>query len=170
MKRILAALAGVALLPALVTTPSRAGTATASLGVTANVANTCTIAAAPVAFGAYDTLATTPTDITSTLTVRCTAGAAAAITLGQGLNSASGSTDAAPLRRMLNTGAAGQYLAYYLYRDSGRSTVWGNTVATGVAYTGTGLSETQTVYARLPPGQNVVAGTYSDTVVATITY
>ena len=41
---------------------------------------------------------------------------------------------------------------------------------TGLAYTGTGASQDLTVYGTLPGGQNVPVGSYSDTVVATITF
>lgn len=67
--------------------------------------------------------------------------------------------------------AGSSYLSYSLYSDSGRSTVWGNTAGTGKAYTGTGVSDTVTVYGAIAAGQNVPASTsYADVVVATITF
>jgi len=150
---------------------SHAGTQTANLSVTATVAANCTITTAPVAFGAYDPVvanATTPLDGTGTVTVTCTTGSATTITLGQGTNPATGSTDAAPLRQMKDSGT--DVLAYALYQDNGRTTVWGNTAGTGVADTGNGAAQNVTVYGAVAAGQNVPAASYSDTVVATVTF
>src|SRR4029453_7004525 len=85
---------------------SIAATDTENLVVSASVTATCTISTAPVAFGAYDPTAATDLDATGSVTVLCTNGTAGYITLGQGANSDTGSTDAAPLRQMAG-GAAG---------------------------------------------------------------
>jgi spore coat protein U-like protein len=61
-------------------------------------------------------------------------------------------------------------LSYSLFQDSTRATVWGNDAATGVGHTGTGASSALTVYGSVGSGQNVPAGTYADTVVATVTF
>lgn len=150
---------------------THAGTATSNLSVTATVTANCSISTAPVAFGSYDPVsanATSPLNGSGTITVTCTSGDAAKITLGQGSNPGTGSTDAAPVRQMKDTGT--DVLAYALYQDSGRTTVWGNTAATGVAQTGTGSAQNVTVYGAVTAGQNVPAGSYSDTVVATVTF
>lgn len=168
--RLLGLSAGTALFLAA-SSASHAGTATSNLSVTATVSANCTITTAPVAFGAYDpiaTNATNPLDGTGTVTVTCTNGSAATITLGQGADPAAGSTDAAPLRQMKDTGT--DALAYSLYQDSDRTIAWGNTGATGVAETGTGLVQNVTVYGAVPAGQNVPAASYSDTVLATVTF
>ena len=148
-----------------------AASTSASLNVTATVSANCLISAAPVAFGAYDPVAahaTTALDASGAVSVTCTSGSAATITLGQGTNPNAGSSDASPLRRMSN-GAAG-HLSYVLYSDSGRTTAWGNTSLTGVAHTGTGSSTALTVYGRITSGQNAPTGSYADTVVATVTF
>jgi spore coat protein U-like protein len=105
---------------------------------------------------------------TATLTVTCTSGAAATITLGQGANAASGSTDAAPLRQLSD--GSSHVLSYSLFQDNGHSTAWGNTSGTGASYTGVGTSTNVSVYGQVTAGQNVPAGSYSDTVVATVTF
>jgi len=112
--------------------------------------------------------ASSPLDGTGTVTVTCTSGDATNITLGQGANAANGSTDAAPLRQMKDSGT--DVLSYALYQDSARTTAWGNTSATGVDETGTGAAQNVTVYGAVAAGQNVPAGSYSDTVVATVTF
>lgn len=154
----------------LLSAPASAATDTSNMTVSATVSANCDISAGPLAFGTYDPVITNASanlDGTATLTVTCTSGAAANISLGQGSNAAVGSTDAAPSRRMLS-GAS--YLSYALYQDSARTTVWGNDTTTDAAYTGTGAATSVTVYGRVPSGQNVPSGSYSDTVVATITF
>lgn len=148
-------------------------TKTSNLSVTASVANNCTISTTSVAFGAYDPIvanASSNNDNTGKVTVTCTSGASTTITLGQGSNAGSGSTDAAPARRLTDGATTASYLTYALYSESGRSTVWGNTSGTGVAHTGTGTATDLTVYGRITSGQNVPAGSYTDTVVATVTF
>lgn len=150
--------------------PARAATATSNLSVTATVSANCTIATSAVAFGTYDPVsahASSALNGTGTVTVTCTNGSSATITLGQGSNADTGSTDAAPLRRV-KSGA--NYLSYALYSNSDRTTVWGNTAGTGVAHTGSGSATAITVYGQIAAGQNVPAGSYVDTVVATITF
>jgi len=90
------------------------------------------------------------------------------LTLGQGSHANTGSSDAAPLRRLQDSGS--NVLTYSLYQDSGRNTVWGNTALTGVSHTGTGSATSVTVYGQIAAGQNVPAGNYSDVVVATVTF
>src|SRR5690242_10156726 len=150
---------------------TEAATATSNLSVTASVSANCSISTAPVAFGAYDpvsTNASTPLNGTGTVNVTCTSGASTTITLGQGSNANTGSTDAAPARRLSDGGT--NFLTYSLFQDAGRTTVWGNTGGTGVANTGTGTQTAVTVYGSVAAGQNVPAGNYSDTVVATVTF
>lgn len=150
---------------------SHAGTATSNLSVTATVTANCSISTSPVAFGAYDPVsvnATTALDGSGTITVTCTSGANGTITLGQGADPGGGSTDTAPARQMKDAGT--DVLAYTLYQDSGRTTVWGNTAGTGVSDVGTGVAQNVTVYGAVAAGQNVPAGSYSDTVLATVTF
>lgn len=146
-----------------------AGTATSNLAVSATVSANCTIdASAGVAFGAYDPIVTNAsTDLTHTGSVdtTCTNGSTATITLGQGLNADTGSTASVPLRRMIS---GSNYLSYDLYSDSAHTTVFDGT--TGVSVTGTGSAVTTSVYGVVPSGQNVPAGSYSDTVVATVAF
>jgi spore coat protein U-like protein len=148
-----------------------AGTATSNMSVSASVSNNCTISAGSLAFGAYDPITTNHSSAlngTATLTVNCTQGAAATITLGQGSNAASGSTDAAPLRQLSD--GNNHVLSYALFQDGGHSTAWGNSSETGASYTGLGTSSNVSVYGQVTAGQNVPSGTYSDTVVATVTF
>jgi spore coat protein U-like protein len=162
-----AAVSGMAIVAAAFGQTASAATATANLGVSATVTNNCTISTAALAFGSYDPVvanASANLDGTGTVIVACTKGASATVGLGLGLN-ASGST-----RRMSNGGT--EYLDYELYQDSGRTTVWGNSGA-GLYSPGAAPSKAArnfTVYGRVTANQDVAAGSYSDTVVATVNF
>ena len=124
----------------------------------------------PMAFGAYDGFvanASTALEATATVVSTCTSGAAALITMNAGASAGSGSADA-PVRRM--TAGAGKYLVYQVYSDVARGAVWGNTSPTGVALTGTGVSQTLTAYGSVLAAQPAAQGVYSDQLSVTITY
>lgn len=168
MSKIIAKSLSVALLAALCA--PNAFAASANLGVTATVSDNCIISTSAVNFGAYDPIVanlSSPRNGTGTVTVTCTSGADAAITLGQGANPDTGSLDDAPLRRMAD---GSNFLAYALYQDGSFSTVWGNDASTDFETTGTGTAQNLTVHGQIAPNQNVPQGSYSDTVVATVTF
>jgi len=145
-----------------------AATSAADLGVSAQILDSCTIAATPVAFGDYDHTPGSDKAATGSVTETCTNGTAATITLGQGLNPKLASVDGVPLRQMAS---GANRMAYFLYQDEGAGSVWGNTLATGVAQLGTGnAGTTLTVYGFITAGQNVHVGSYADTVVATVNF
>jgi spore coat protein U domain-containing protein, fimbrial subunit CupE1/2/3/6 len=144
-----------------------AGSASANLSVSASVANNCTISTSPLAFGAYDPVvanASSNLDATGMVTVACTKGATATIGLGLGSN-ASGNT-----RRM--TDGSTNFLTYEVYQDSSRSAVWGNSGAELLSPSAAPSKSTRdfTVYGRIPSNQDVPAGSYADTVTATVNF
>ena len=152
-------------------TAAHAGSASADMGVAASVSANCTISAAPVNFGAYDPVsanASAPLDGTGSVSVMCTNGASANIILGQGGAPDAGSSDDAPLRRLQD--GQGNHLAYGLFSDAAKTILWGNSGPSGVAHTGTGIETALTVHGRIAAGQNIPAGSYSDTVVATVMF
>jgi len=160
------AAAAMALVFAAFSAPAAATTATANLGVTATVTNNCTISTAALAFGSYDPVvanASTNLDGTGTVSVACTKGTSATVGLGLGAN-ASGST-----RRM--TDGSGNYLTYELYQDAGHVTVW-NTGAGLLSPAAAPSKATRnfTVYGQVASNQDVTAGSYSDTVVASVNF
>jgi len=151
----------------------QATTATAAMVVSANIASSCSISASSMAFGPYDPIVTNPTGVplnqTATLTLYCTTGANATITIDEGQHPASGSAPATPLRTMADPGT--DKMNYNLYKDSGHATVWGNTAPTGVAYVGTGATTTMTVYGQIPGGQTGLdPDPYTDLITVTITF
>jgi spore coat protein U-like protein len=149
-----------------VTAPALAQTASTNLNVTATVNGNCTITTSAVAFSSYDPVgahAATDLDGTGTVSVTCTKGAGTRIDLGLGSNAA-GST-----RRM----ASGtERLTYELYKDSGRTQVWGSGTTNGnnIGAAPSRATRNVTVYGRVPAAQDVAAGSYTDTVVATINF
>jgi spore coat protein U-like protein len=151
-----------------------AATDTANLSVTASVNTNCTIGTTPVAFGVYDPNAATPLDATGTVSVACTKGTAN-ITIGLGLGSfAVGST------RQMDDGS-GNRLSYELFQPASnaagaacaRTTVWGNTIGTDTLAPVAAPSKASRAYSvcgRITAGQDPTAGSYSDTVIATVNF
>ena len=136
--------------------------ATTSFTVTVVIPATCTISANALNFGTYGGLAI---NSTTTLSVTCTK----ASTYNVGL-SAGQSTGATVTNRKM-TGPSSALLGYKLFSNSGYTTNWGNTVGTDtVAGIGTGTAQSLSVYGQLPAGQFVRPGSYTDTVIATVTY
>ena len=142
-------------------TPALAATDTATLTVTASVAAVCNVQSATLAFGAYDPAAAN-LDATTTVDLTCTPGT----TYDVGLDGGGSGNVAA--RQMANGGAT---LNYSMYQDASRTTNWGDTVGTDtVSGTGGGGVVSHTVYGRIPTGQFVATGAYSDTVTITVTF
>jgi spore coat protein U-like protein len=157
----------IALVLALWGTASLAATTTTTFGVSATIVDSCSVSATALGFGNVDpvSLAGTAVDATTTVDVTCANGTAYDVGLDAG--TASGAT---VTTRQMTSGA--NTLNYALYSDSGRTTNWGNTVATDtVTGTGDGTAQSLTVYGRIPSGQGTVpTGAYSDTITVTVTY
>jgi spore coat protein U-like protein len=143
---------------------SFASTTTSTFAVQSTITASCTInSASTLNFGSQGVL-TANVDQTSTLQMQCTNTTPYNIGLDQGTGT--GATVAA---RMMTSGA--NTVTYSLYSDSGRATVWGNTVGTNtVAATGSGGSQSYIVYGRVAAQTTPAPGTYSDTVTVTVTY
>jgi spore coat protein U-like protein len=164
--RTLTAITLTTAMVAALASSANAATATANLTVSATVTKNCTVSTTALAFGSYDPIvanASADLDGTGGVAVACTRGATASIALGAGSN-ASGST------RRLGDGG-GNFLSYELYSDSGHSTVW-NTGAGTLSLTAAPSRAPRdfTVYGRIAGNQDVPAGSYGDTVVATVNF
>jgi spore coat protein U-like protein len=153
----------------LATTNAMAGSASTSMAVSATVAGNCTISATALNFGSYDPVvanATAPLEGTGSLVITCTKGATATVGLSAGQNGsqASGTT------RAMTSG--GSYLSYELYQDSGRAAVWGNASGSLLAPAAAPSKDPRTfvVYGRIPAAQDAPAGSYTDTVIATVNF
>jgi spore coat protein U-like protein len=139
----------------------------------ASAATTCSFTGVPgMGFGTYNDSSASPTDSTTSVVVNCARSAGPAdttVVLQIGPSATSGSN--AP--RQMASGA--NRMNYNLYRDSGRSQVWGQSAGvdtSGVTIIGIpnngAKSGTIVIYGRIPAQQNVAAGAYSDTVQLTI--
>lgn len=127
-----------------------------------------------VAFGAYETMAAAATDTAAQVQVRCERdGGPPNVTLTMAI-SAGMHGASANARRMLHTGAAGDYLGYGLFRDVSRSSIWGSspgvdTMSQTLTVPNKGsATATFVIYGRIPPLQNVSAGSYADSVQVTV--
>ncbi len=145
---------------------SYAGPTSANLSVSATVVANITVVSEPAVFHTVD-VTKNEAKAMSALNIHLSHGVAASISLSQGQHPHASSTDAAPQREMISP--AGDRLAYTILQNDG-STVWGNTNDTSKAYGGTGFNEALMVNFKITGGQNVPAGTYTDTVIATIKF
>jgi spore coat protein U-like protein len=147
----------------------------AFLAATPARADSCSVAAATLAFGNYDTI--NALDGTTTITVTCTHTNNAAVRFDYVVALSSGPGSYAS-RQMTGTGDT---LIYNLYTSAARTTVWGDgsagtaTVA-GSFNVGGGAGgtrwDTQNVYGRIGAAQNVLPGAYATAapITVTITY
>jgi spore coat protein U-like protein len=104
-------------------------------------------------------------DQNGSVTVSCTKGTAITIALDAGANH----TFAVGTTRAMKTGTS-DYMSYELYTDEPGGTVWNDTTSV-VSWTSTGkASHSFTVFGRVPQGQDVAPGSYSDTITATVNF
>jgi spore coat protein U-like protein len=147
-----------------------ASPATADLAVSATIGGNCTITTVAVGFPAYDPIVTHATDAddstAGSVTITCTKGAATTIGLGLG------STPAGNQMRMSDGSTPANYLNYGLFQDANRSVLWGNADPNLMkpAVAPDKKARAFPVYGRIPAGQDLPAGTYKDTVVATVNF
>lgn len=147
---------------------ANAATDTTTFDVKLTITSTCdihTTAATDVNFPNSASTATN-VDAAGNLVVNCTPSTAYTIALNKGVHGADVTT------RSMSNGAA--LVPYQLYRAAARTAadIWGETTgAGGNVYSGTGIGANQSVpvYGRVPSA-NFPAGSYSDTITATVTY
>lgn len=127
------------------------------------------VSAPSLSFGTYDGLSSAPATTSGNAVVSCDQSPPPTVSLEIGPSAVSGGFFP---RRMRQDGGT-DTLAYNFYADPGGASVWGD---------GTGGSVTQsqrvqkskpwsvTIYGRIAPGQDVAAGTYSDTLTITVNF
>ena len=165
-----------ALFSSIAATSFAASPQNANLGVSASVANNCTISTTPVAFGAYDPIvanASTALTATGTVVITCTKGATSVtIGLGNGANFASST-------RNLKSGS--DLLPYSLFQPDSATpaatctayaTAWDTTSTLAIASSSfDGSAKTFNVCGRIAGGIAAAVGaTYADTVVASVNF
>jgi spore coat protein U-like protein len=132
----------------------------------AEAAPACTVSATSVNFGSYNVFTGSATDSTGTVTINCNGSVHnIVITLSKGSSSTYNA-------RTMVKGA--EVLSYNLYRDAACTSVWGDGTGGTSTYTDANPANNSdiviTVYGRVPAGQDVSAGSYSDTVSAVINF
>lgn len=153
-------------------------------------AQQCFVTAIPVKFGNFVTQSPAPLDTIGEITVTCDRDVGYSLHIGPGSNS--GGTFFP--RKMAQNGHT---LNYYLYIDPARTQVWGDGTGTTFVqsvvaiqqqdesesalrrrrsgarkFSGAGGPRRQAfnVYGRIPAGQNVAAGQYSDNLTVTVVF
>jgi spore coat protein U-like protein len=134
----------------------------------------CGATASGAAFGTYNPLQATSRTTTGTVSVTCSLIGISGVIVSYQIALSAGNSGSYSARR-LKAGTA--QLAYNLYMDSAHSRVWGNGTGGSVVVSdsyhlaaGPGTMRSYTVYGQIPANQNVPAGAYADTIIATVTY
>jgi spore coat protein U-like protein len=130
----------------------------------------CTMNATPINFGNYDVFLSTPLDAVGTITINCDRHVrTATVTLNQGLYGTFNP------RKMKRSGGT-DLLNYNVYTDVTRTVIFGDgsggssrVFVNRPGPANRNWSGNISMYARIPPSQNVSVGTYSDTLTATVT-
>ena len=168
-----------------IASPSWAATTTATVNVTATVAQKCIIATTDVVFGSYDPVVTNLSTALNapspgTLKVTCTKNASGVtLALNFGSNTTGGS-----VRRMKETAGALMFLNYQLYQPTSGApsaacaftTVWGDGTGGSSILTPSGTTwgnasqQTFNVCGQVAAGQDVEQGSYSDIITATVNF
>ena len=137
------------------------------LSYSAAVQAVCTVSTTPVTFGSYDVFSSSPLDAEGSITVSCNESPQPTVIVSIETSPNSGSFDP----RMMKLTAGSDMLEYNFYNDTSRTQIWGdgsgNTFIQSIRVHKK-RPWTQPVYGRVPPLQDVSAGSYSETVTVTI--
>lgn len=124
-------------------------------------ASACTINVLDVNFGGYDVFSLTPLDTTGTIDVSCPVRSSVSITFSTGAGSYAA--------RYLQQGTT--RLNYNLYRNAARTRILGDGTSGTVFLSANNIrNRSFTIYGRIPARQNVRTGTYTDTIIVTLTF
>lgn len=133
---------------------------------------TCSLSAVGTSFGTYNPFSATPLDSAGSVTVTCEN--LVSLLVSYSVQLSPGSSGGYAPRRLNGTG---YQLDYNLYTDATRASVWGDgSGGTSTVNDGYLLGalfpvvRNYTVYGRMPAGQNVAPGSYTDTITVTINY
>lgn len=139
----------------------------------ASAATACSLATGNMVFGSYDVFSPASLDTSSTLIVTCSRAGGPQhvdITIAIGPGTHGGSSASRTMKA-----SSGDLLGYNLFRDAARTAIWGevpglSTVTQMLAVPNHSSAQaTVTVFGRIPASQNVSQGSYSDSVVVTVT-
>jgi len=135
---------------------------TTNFTVSLQTVKDCLVSAQNIDFGNRGVLSAN-LDQNGQVSVNCSPSTPYVVALGPG------GANAGPTARRMTKGA--EFITYGLYRDTARTLPWGDTSGTNtLGGTGSGITQNLPVYARIPPQNTPTPGTYSDTIVVTVTY
>lgn len=147
--------------------------------VAAIAAGSCSVAVGGVAFGSYDVFNPLPTDTTGTVLVTCVDdGLPGGLNIDVSISLSPSATSGSTANRQMSLVGGTDRLNYNLFRDAACTLIWGDTsglddyIIPKVRVPKKGsitLTPVVTIYGRIPEGQDVSAGSYTDSVVLTIT-
>lgn len=140
----------------------QAGPVTGSLGVSATVVSSCTVAGGTLDFGTYVNAQATDLNTVATFGYsNCSA--------GRLHFELSGGTYGSTTARRAGNGS-GAFLDYGLFKDAARTQNFGEGDLGHSMTLATAGSGSVSVHGRVPRGQTVPAGTYTDLVTITLTF
>jgi spore coat protein U-like protein len=129
----------------------------------------CHVSGVDVRFGTYDPLSIGATPSTGSITVTCNQSPPPTVTIQIGPSAGTGAFAPRGLRKV----GGAELLNYNLYADSNLTQIWGDGTAGTVAPSHRVQKNSPwspTVYARIPAGQDVSAGAYTDVVSITVQF
>jgi len=127
----------------------------------------CFVTAGSMSFGGYDVFDAQPRDSMLVLTLSCQEARSRDLRVSIGPSANSGGISV----RQMNWGAGADRLAYNLFSDASRSLVWGDgTAAASVDVLGVNRNSPRqlVIYGRIPAGQDVSIGNYTDSITVTV--
>lgn len=144
--------------------------------VAVQAAASCSVSAMGPAFGIYDPLNAAPTLANGSITATCTWTGGGPTTVNLTSSYSAGNSGNFSSRSMLS---GSHVLSYNLYFDDAYTQIRGD--GTGGSLTGgasltvsrnnrSQTTPTSTIYGRIPAGQDVAAGSYTDTIIVTVFY
>jgi spore coat protein U-like protein len=163
--RSIAAILALAALPAIVRAQiSPTFTATAGMPVRIEITASCSVSASDLDFGAYASNQVSPVQAQTTIQLQCGPGTVAEVRLDAGTGPGRNTR-----RRKMEMDSGTDQLDYGLYQDPGRTINWGDDSGRDTLdVVTTGAPQVIPVYGRIPGGQRVRDGTYSDVITVQI--
>lgn len=158
VRRVLLAAAAMALSAPFT---AHAATDTSQLSVSATVESGCALSGGTLNFGTYIAGQSADLDVNGSFSYSNCGPGTLSFELDGGLQSSNGN-------RFMTSGQ--EQLQYEIYRNAVRSAVWGQGADDQDIQLFATQNGTVDVYGRIPGGQSVSAGTYTDTVTITLTF
>lgn len=147
-------------------------------GGQALAASDCSVTSVNLNFGVYDPAVATADDSVGSVTVTCRHVSGGADRINYTVTLSNGQFGTSAATRAMGSGT--KRLGYNVFRDPARTQTWGNgtggtVIASGALTIGPGNGNNSktvvhNVYGRIPQLQDAAPGTYSDSMVVTLTF